>query len=250
LIKPTLEEAVARMQSIILLGRQKRNHAKIKTKVPMARLTIIHQDPTTLNEIAQLEEYIRAELNVKHVEYTTEEDNYIEFYAKPNYAVLGKRLGKHFKKFKQLIEGLNSRQFNDFQDSGELVLENERFSSQDILVFREPKDGTEALSSRLIAIDMDCDLTEELISEGLAREVINRIQKTRKELGLNVTDRIATFYAADANLAAAIAKFKPYIARETLSNVIHEADECFDVTDGRNFDIDNMCLRIMISKHY
>lgn len=250
LIKPTLEEAVARMQSIILLGRQKRNKTKIKTKVPMARLTIIHEDPTTLNEIAQLEEYIRAELNVKHVEYTTEEDNYIEYYAKPNSAVLGKRLGKHFKKFKQLIEGLNSRQLNDLQDSGELVLENERFSSQDILIFREPKDGTEALSSRLISIDMDCKLTEELIAEGLAREVINRIQKTRKELGLNVTDRIATFYAADTNLAAAIAKFKPYITRETLSDVMHEADERFDVTHGRNFDIDNMSLRIIIAKHH
>lgn len=248
LIQTTLEAAVARTQNIILLGRQKRNQVKIKTKVPIARLTIIHQDQAMLDEIARLEDYIKAELNVKQVEYTTAEADYIAFYAKPNSPVLGKRLGKEFKKFKQLIENLDAAQLNTLQENGELLLEGERFSSDDILIFREAKDGTEALSNRFISIDMDCRLNETLIAEGLAREVINRIQKTRKDLGLNVTDRIAIVYKADAQLAVAIAGHQDHIARETLCSALQEADSIAGDGAGHAFDIDNMYFGMTITK--
>lgn len=248
LIQTTLEAAVSRVQNIILLGRQKRNQVKIKTKVPMARLTIIHQDQPMLDEIARLEDYIKAELNVKQVEYTTAEADYIAFYAKPNSPVLGKRLGKEFKKFKQLIENLDATQLSQLQDSGELLLEGERFSGDDILIFREAKDGTEALSNRFISIDMDCRLNGALITEGLAREVVNRIQKKRKDLGLNVIDRIAIAYKADAQLAAAIAEHQDYIARETLCSALQETDAIADGGAGHAFDIDNMYFCVNITK--
>lgn len=248
LIQTRLEAAVSRMQTIILLGRQKRNQVKIKTKVPMARLTIIHQDQAMLDEIARLEDYIRAELNVKQVEYTTAEADYIAFFAKPNSPVLGKRLGKKFKHFKQLIESLDAAQLNQLQNDGELLLDGERFSGDDILIFREAKDGTDALSNRFISIDMDCRLNEALITEGLAREVINRIQKTRKDLGLNVTDRIAIAYSADAQLAAAITEHQDHIARETLCISLQEADAIAGDGVGHAFDIDNMYFRVDITK--
>src|SRR5690606_34474358 len=204
LIQPTLEAAVARMQNIILLGRQKRNQVKIKTKTPLARLTIIHQDQAMLDEIARLEDYIRSELNVKQVQYSQDESRYIRLYAKPNAPVLGKRLGKDFGRFRGLIEQLDSAALNQLQDSGSLTLDGHTFSVDDILVYREAKPGTEALSNRFISIDLDCALDQSLVAEGLAREVVNRIQKTRKDQGLNVSDRIAVRYRATPELAAAI----------------------------------------------
>jgi len=215
-IQPALEGAVARMQNIILLGRQKRNQVKIKTKVPLARLTIIHLEQSMLDEIARLENYIKSELNVKNVEYSQDENQFINLFAKPNSPVLGKRFGKNFGSFRKAIEALDSRQLQLLQNNGMLLLEGENFSLDDILIFREAKPGTQALSNRFISIDMDCTLDAALISEGLAREVVNRIQKTRKDLGFNVTDRIHIEYAADNDLHAAIKQHEDHIKNETL----------------------------------
>ncbi|MDC0598425.1 isoleucine--tRNA ligase [Gammaproteobacteria bacterium] len=233
LIQPKLEQAVERMQNIILLGRQKRNQVKIKTKVPMARLTIIHEDQSMLDEIARLEDYIKTELNVKSVDYSTEESKFIDLYAKPNSPVLGKRLGKDFKKYKDLIEQLSAQQLNDLQTNNTLELEGESFSIEDILIFREAKEGTESISNRFISIDMDCELNDALIAEGLAREVVNRIQKTRKDIGLNVVDRITITYQADDELTQAITAHHSHIAKETLCTTLeagtHSGEHAFEI---------------------
>ncbi len=230
MIQPKLEQAVTRMQHIILLGRQKRNQKKIKTKYPLASLTIIHQDQTMLDEIARLDGDIKTELNVKSIAYSTNESDYINLYAKPNSPVLGKRLGKRFKTFKEKIEALTSADISEFQTAGQIVIEDETFSGDDVLVFREPREGTEALSDRFISIELDCSLTSELIEEGLAREVVNRVQKTRKDLGFNVSDRIRLRAYASAGLKAAIARHRDHIMAETLSIELELADTPQEVT--------------------
>lgn len=244
LIQPVLEQAVSRMQNIILLGRQKREQVKIKTKIPLSRLTIIHESQDMLDEIARLEDYISSELNVKTIAYSTEEDKYITLFAKPNSPVLGKRLGKEFNRYRQQIQDLDAAQLNALQDNGSITLGEETFSTEDILVFREAKEGTEALSNRFISIDMDCSLNEELIDEGLAREVINRIQKTRKDIGLNVTDRIIIHYAAGNALGRAIEKHKDYIARETLCTSFTQQDSASE----HGFDVEGDALTLDIQK--
>ncbi|MBL6691886.1 MAG: isoleucine--tRNA ligase [Pseudomonadales bacterium] len=216
-IKPLLEQAVTRMQHIILLGRQKRNQEKVKTKMPVASITIVHRDTELLDEIARLGDYIRDELNAKHLEYSTEENRYIHLYAKPNSPVLGKRLGKRFKDFKQQIEELSSERIDQLQNEGSITLGDEQFGIEDILIFREAMEGTNAVSDRFISIDMDCTLNDELILEGLAREVVNRVQKSRKDSGFNVSDRINLTIKADGQLRDAIEQHGEYIQRETLA---------------------------------
>ena len=217
LIQPRLEEAVTRMQHIILLGRQKRNQQKIKTKYPLRELTIIHGDTELLAEIARVEEYIKSELNVKEVRYSTEEDRFIHLYAKPNSPVLGKRLGKRFNEYRREIEALTVTDIARLQDSGEIAINGETFRRDDILVFREPKPGTDALSDRFISINMDCTLDADLIQEGLAREAISRIQKSRKEAGFHVTDRIHMQVNASTLLREAIGQHRQHIMQETLA---------------------------------
>ncbi len=217
LMQPILEQAVSRMQHIILLGRQKRNQEKVKTKMPLAKLTVIHKDPALLDEIGKLADYIQTELNVKAIDYTTAEADYISLYAKPNSPVLGKRLGKQFNPFRQKIEALSSSQIDELQQSGAITLDGETFTPEDILVFREAITGTDAISDRFISIDLKCELTPELIREGLAREVVNRIQKTRKDIGLNVADRISIKAHASEELGRAIEQHREYIMKDTLA---------------------------------
>lgn len=254
-IKPLLEQAVTRMQHIILLGRQKRNQARVKTRYPLANLKVIHRDEALLKEIARLEGYLLAELNVKQVSYERNEQDYILLYAKPNSPVLGKRLGKRFKDYKAAIEALGSDTIDRFQAQGSLSLAGETFAPDDILVFREAKEGTNALSNRFISIDLDCKLTETLISEGLAREVVNRIQKSRKEAGFNVTDRIKLTAQASERLAQAISAHEQYIKREALiTNLALEVaagDKLGKAGEGPShgfkFEVDDELLAINIS---
>jgi isoleucyl-tRNA synthetase len=216
-IKPLLERAVTRMQHIVLLGRQKRNQEKVKTKFPLSRLTVVHKDTELLDEIGRLDEYIKTELNVKAIDYSTDENRYITLYAKPNSPILGKRLGRRFKDFKKEIEALDAQTIIEFQDRGEMVIDGERLNAEDILVFREAREGTNALSDRYVSIDMDCELNEELLHEGLAREVINRIQKSRKDAGFNVVDRIRIRLHASSELELAINEHRSHIMSETLA---------------------------------
>ena len=243
-IQPVLEQAVTRMQHIILLGRQKRNQQKIKTKYPLHSLTIIHKDRALLDEISKLEEYIQAELNIKKVDYSEEESRYINLFAKPNSPVLGKRFGKQFKDVKKRIESLTSETISNFQEEGRLDLDGEVFQQDDILVFREAREGTNALSDRFISIDLNCELDDDLISEGLAREVVNRIQKSRRDLGLNVVDRIKVGIAASEKLQTAIFAHQDYIRKETLASVLIEGVG----EEPLHFDIDDHNLTLSIEK--
>lgn len=244
LINPVLEQAVTRLQHIILLGRQKRNQQKIKTKYPLPRLTVIHQEQALLDEINRLENYLKSELNVKQIEYTPNEAEFINLYAKPNFPVLGKRLGKNLKRYKGLIETLDTGAINELQDNGEIKLEDEIFTTDDILVFREAREGTEALSDRFISIDLDCTMDDTLMAEGIAREVVNRIQRSRRGAGLNVVDRIEITYCASQELSKAIEIHKEYIARETLAVSIQTGDNDQEL----NFDIEGDYLALTLRR--
>jgi isoleucyl-tRNA synthetase len=243
-IKPLLERAVTRMQHIILLGRQKRNQEKVKTKIPLSRLTVIHKDTELLEEIGRLDDYIKSELNVKTVEYSTEEDQYITLYAKPNSPVLGKRFGKRFRDVKRNIEALDASTINSFQEAGEIEIEGETLSTDDILIFREAREGSNALSDRFVSIDLDCELNDELIREGLAREVISRIQKSRKDAGLNVVDRIRLSVYASPELLPAISEFEAHIMKETLALTLEHSETELPLA----FEIDEHRLSIAIEK--
>lgn len=219
LINKDLEIAVGRMQQIILLGRQKRNQVQIKVKTPLRRLTIIHKDKKLLKEISKLAQYIQVELNVKNIEYVSEEDQFIKLYAKANLPVLGKKLGKEMAKYKGLIENLDGAALLELEENGSIDLLNFTFYPEDILIFREAKEGTEAMSNRFISIDMDTKLDQELMDEGVAREISSIIQKQRKNLNLKVDDRIKIHFMGNERLESILANFshRKYIEEQTLA---------------------------------
>ena len=176
--------------------------------------------------------------------YSRDESHYIRLVARPNSPVLGKKLGKDFARYRELIGELTTEQCVEVESGRSLTLDGREFSPEEILIFREAKDGTNALSNRLISIDLDCTLDEGLLVEGLAREVVNRIQKTRKEMQLDVADRIGVEFAASPKLAQAIEQHREHIARETLSVQFLQVDE---LQTPHGFDIDGHSLQIKIS---
>ena len=212
-----LEKAVSRMQQVIELGRRKREDVKINLRTPLRRLTIVHRDAELLAEIGTLENYVKAELNVKDVRYDTDESKYIGLVAKPNFPVLGKRLGKRMRAFQASIAALDAPAIEAFQETGRIAIDGETFDAADIEVLREARAGTNAVSNRYVSIDLDIELDDELVGEGWAREFVNRIQRARKDRGFDVSDRIRVRYGGDPELSSAIEAHREYIARETLA---------------------------------
>lgn len=239
LMDPALEDAVQRAREVILLGRQKREEVKIGLRTPLASLTIVHRDAQTLEQIKALEGYVRSELNVQAVKYDTNESAYIKLVAKPNFPLLGKRLGKQMKAFAAEIKNLSPEQIAALQGEGSIELKGERFDSNEIEVLQQAQPGTNVVSNRLIAADLDCTLTDELVRGGYAREMVNRIQQARKEKGLHVADRIAVRFTASGNLQNAADEHTDYIAGQVLATAFSPGagEHAHAATiDGKSFE--------------
>ncbi len=248
-VKPGLETAVERMQQVILLGRQKREEVKIGLRTPLSSLTIINADEALLDDMRRIERYVQEELNVQSVAYSTDESAYIELCAKPNFPLLGKRLGKRMKSFAAVIDVLTPEQIALLQQSSRLELtvdgETEVFSAEEVRVHQQARAGTNTLSNSQIAVDLDCHLTPELIRAGYAREVVNRIQRARKDMNFAVSDRVAVSYTAKGELAQAIGEHRDYVMRETLCVALADA---LDEAAAIETEIDGQVLRFKVTR--
>ncbi|MFU8815817.1 MAG: isoleucine--tRNA ligase [Pseudomonadales bacterium] len=239
-VRPGLERAVDRMQQVVLLGRQKREEVKIGLRTPLRSLTVVHRDAEVLEELRQLDGYLRSELNVHEICYDSDEAAYIQVVAKPNFPVLGKRLGKRMKEFHKLIGDLSQGQIEQLQRTGTVTLNGETFGSDEIQVLQQPRPGTNTVSNGEIAVDLDTVLDADLVRGGYARELVNRVQRRRKDLGLNVADRIAVRYLGDEELMRAALEHAAYVRSETLAvalgsdeGLAADADAIEVVIDGR-----------------
>lgn len=245
-INSTLEVAVGRMQQVILLGRQKRITEGVKVKTPLKTLKIIHQDQSLLNEMKKLEELIKIELNVKNIEYMTNESDFVVLSAKPNLPVLGKKLGKEMGQFKALIEKLTSSEVQKIESGEKISINNIEFDSSEILVFRNAKENTQAVTNRLITIDLDCKLDQDLVEEGLAREMVNRIQKSRKDSNFNVADRINVQIFTTPELSNVFKKYQNYISSETL--MMNGSISDSKLPNAMVFEIDDAEFEVLAKK--
>ncbi len=238
-----LENAISRVQRIILLGRKQREDRRVSLRVPLQSLTVIHQDEQLLADIQQLESFVKRELNVKSISYDQDERKYIEWFAKPNFPLLGKRLGKRMRSFQQKIQQLDSDQLQTLNDTGSLTLDDETFTSEEVKLFRQPRENATVATDRLVTIALDFNLTQDLLDEGLAREIVHRIQMTRKEIGFEVTDRIEVNYNATPRLVSVMKTFSDYISSEVLAVKLRESDD-----SQFSFEIDREILNYSITR--
>lgn len=195
-----IELAVSRMQKVIDLGRNIREKKMISLKTPLKELVILHSDASYLKDIDSLKGYILEELNVRNIVITDDEAAYgVEYRAVADWPVLGKKLKKDAKKVKAALPNVSSEDVKKFAETGKLTVDGIDLVSEDLQVQRglpekETSSGHEARSDNNVLIILDTNSYADLQSEGLARELVNRIQRLRKKAGLNATDDVNVEY--------------------------------------------------------
>ena len=240
-----LEDAVARMQRVILLGRSLRNERKVKVRIPLQTLTILHRQQVILDELLPLEGYMQEELNVKEIVYSTAEAEKVTLSAKPNAQLLGPRFGKAFGQIRKRITDLPLDQMLILEAGEPIQLNGDAFQPEEIQILRHAREGLPDIrSDRFISIDFPCELNDDLIAEGLAREVVHYIQQLRKEAGYQVEDRIAVSYEADGRLRDAITQHKTYIQQETLARALVHRQPSGDQVQSVEIDGANLTVGV------
>ncbi|MDB4976241.1 MAG: isoleucyl-tRNA synthetase, partial [Myxococcaceae bacterium] len=215
-------ELEARMQAVrdvVGLGLVIREREKLGVRRPLAKATVVSSDPKVRLAIEQFADAITGELNVKEVEVIADDSLLSKVTAKPNFRTLGKRLGPKLKAVQARLASFSSEDVRRLEQEGSIELEGERLVSEDILLSRELSIAGAAESQRGLTVLLDTKVTPELHAEGLARELINRIQNLRKQADLDVSQRIRLVLACDGVLGevADSETLRELLARETLA---------------------------------
>ncbi|KAJ2682827.1 isoleucine--tRNA ligase [Coemansia sp. RSA 1285] len=194
-----IERAMARMQAVIELGRVIRDRKTISLKKPLAELIVIHPSTEYLDDIRGLSTYITEELNLRNLVLTSEEETYgIKYRAEADFRKLGTKLRKDMPRVKKALPSIPSSEIKSAQTTGSLLVDGIPLSAEDINIVRffdnmslESGDSEyEEATNKDVLILLDTKLRADLIEEGVAREVINRIQRLRKKAGLVAVDDI------------------------------------------------------------
>ena len=223
LVDRDLEARMDLLRRASILGRSLRAKHQIKTRQVLPSMLVITRKSADRQAIERGTELLRGELNVKEVLFSTDEAAYVLLSLKPNLKTLGPRLGKQLNTMRQHLEELNRQPqkvvdlLTLLEEAGKVEVMGHELVEVDFLIDRGPKDERLIATDRGVTVLLDTHLTPELVREGLARELINRIQRLRKERGLQVSDRISLSIKAETNLAAAAEAFRDYISRETLA---------------------------------
>ena len=215
-----VERRVSRMQKVIELGRLARERRTISLKTPLKTLIVLHQDQEFLDDVRTLERYVTEELNVRDLVLTSEEGKYgIEYSVQPDVKSLGMKFKKDAAKIKAALPKLSPADIHGFLETGKISVEGRELSAEDLRVQRGLKQSKETSNYEVategdVMILLDAFAYPELAQEGLAREVLNRIQRLRKRVGLVPTDDIKLSYAVLPPAAATVDGVDGLVSKE------------------------------------
>jgi isoleucyl-tRNA synthetase len=217
----SLLAGMALARQVVTLGHSARNDANVKLRQPLAK-ALVHLEPGAGALDAELVELVQDELNVKQVTFVDDASDLVTYQVLPDNKVLGPRFGQRFPALRAALNALDAQAAAKRLRAGlplrvQLAGEEVELAPAEVLVREQPREGLAVASERGVTVAVDVVITPELEQEGLAREVVRRIQNLRKEAGFNLDDRIATTYQAESELATAIEAWRAFIAAETLS---------------------------------
>lgn len=220
-----LERGMDAVQLAVSLGHSLRKEHKIKTRQPLGLAHIVCSDPKLLLFLQSQEHLIAEELNVKAVQFHHHAEEFVRYTIKPNFRVLGKKAGKKTKQVASGIEALDQDAIHALSN-GEtitLLVEEEKIeiAKEDVQISRAAKQGQIAQSLGQITIALDTELTEELLLEGIARELVNKINSMRRDADFAVTDRIKVHIATSPRIAHAFDQHAEFIKGEVLATEVH-----------------------------
>ena len=246
-INPEIEHQMGQLMQVVQLGRACRNLANIKVRQPLSQLIVMGSDLGS-----DFIELAKDELNIKEIVFTDNADSFIGYRLKPQLRTLGPRFGKNLVKVSQLLAASDGNLAMESFRRGEplrLELDGQEIllAQDDVLVESVQKPGLISQENRGITVGILTELTQELIDEGYAREVISKLQTMRKEAGLEVTDRIDVYYAAHDALNQAFEKHHELICSVVLAKSFSSAQGPEDAYT-QSWDINGLPATISLRK--
>lgn len=242
-----LEAEMFVVQKTVSLGHALRKEYKMKVRQPLPAVHVASSNPQVLEFLCEQRHLVADELNVKEVIFSSDETDFVRLKAKPNFRTLGRRLGKLMKPAQEVISKFSSAELEKLRSGQALrvILEGEEMelTSEDVEVEREVREGLIAANEGEITIALDTSLNESLVIEGLAREVVNKINSMRRDGGFDVTDRIHVKIQTTDKVRTCFEVHGDYICNEVLALSV-DFQEC----NGIQWDLNGEDARILIEK--
>ncbi|MDJ0651837.1 MAG: isoleucine--tRNA ligase [Simkaniaceae bacterium] len=238
-----LEQEMALVQTAVSMGHALRKEHKLKVRQPLSKAHLISSDPDVIKLLKVQEHLILDELNVKAIDYHSDEKGFVDVLIKPNFKTLGRRAGPLMKKVQAAILALPSNALEG--GSYNLQIDGKSFpiTAEDILLDRKVKKDTIAATEGAITVALDIALDKALKLEGLAREIVNKVNTQRRSQGFEVTDRIKLVIDSTTYVHECFAKHGDYIKGEVLATEV-----TFEKTAGERWDLNGESAVIFLQK--
>ena len=250
LIKSELEKRINQVRNICSLALSIRKKEKLKVRQPLNKIIIPVKDNNERNDIENAKAQILSEINVKSIEFLDSKDSLLIKELKPNFKILGPRYGSIINDVSNTIKGFSQEQIEDLERDGKTNImikdTNVTIDLGDVEINYKDIEGLSVASGDGTTIALDLKLDENLINEGIARELVNRIQNIRKSKGLEVTDKIEINIKKSEKLENAIKSNLDYIKGETLANKLYFSENFDD--EGETLEFDDIKTVITINK--
>lgn len=244
-----LEERMQLAQDASSLVLSLRKKVNIKVRQPLQKVLIPVLNPSMQTQLEKVESLIKAEVNVKEIEYLGADNTFIQKKIKPNFVALGKKLGPKMKAVSTALSQFTQEDILKLEKEGQynLSIEGEPVILQiaEVDISSEDIPGWTVAGKGSLTVALDVTITRELEAEGHAREFVNRIQKIRKDSGFELTDRVEIRVAAPDGLKDSLAQFKTYICAEILADTLDIVPE---LKEGTEIDINDVLLNVIVSK--
>ena len=216
-----LEMKMSITRQAVRMGRALRSMHSIKIRQPLKAIHLVTLDKKEKKVLREMEDIIREELNVKDVVFRENEEDLVEYQAKPNYRVLGKQLGKDMKAAAKKIESLSMREIQSLLEGATLSIELDNkvleLTEESVIIQRNEKENLKVLNEGSLTVALDPEITSELKLEGTMRDIVRSVQNLRKEAGLEVTDRIELSLYGSEGIKQAVETFEDHLMEETLA---------------------------------
>ena len=248
-VDPPLEEKMQLAQRIVSLVLSIRKKEKIKVRQPLKRVLIPALDNNEKRAIEEVSHLIAAEVNVKAIEILDDTSSILVKEIKPNFKTLGPRFGKEIKAVSEAIIELKEEQIQTMEREGSISIEingkNTILDPSDVIIQSKDIAGWSVASEQGLTVALDCSLKEDLILEGIARELVNRVQNFRKDMAFEVTDTINLTIKYDNRLVDAIKANESYVTSELLvKNIVFVKTPL----DGESLSFDDIETVIRLEK--
>jgi isoleucyl-tRNA synthetase len=240
-----LERSMDYAQRICSLVHSIRKNSKIKVRTPLQKILLPVLDDSFAAAVKSVEEIILAEVNVKAIEYIDDASGVVVKKVKPNLPKLGKQYGPKMKEVTQVINTLTKEEISALEKQGKLSKGGFDLSVDDVLISSEDIPGWAVASDGPLTVALDITITDALRKEGIARDFVNRVQNLRKEMGMEVLDKIQVAVERDSDFVnAALSEFSNYIQTETQAVALTLVSS---VADAVPVELDDITLKVKIN---